>query len=202
MDNTSYTQPAPQPGVVQQPQMPAQPANKSSNTALIIVVVVLAVLFVGLPVGGLFLARDYLTSDEGKKTVNKVINLLENDLSENYVAGSWKCKYSQSESTYSVGLELNEDGTFRYGQYGDLYNNSYSGTYTSEYEEEKRNTINGANYYIVKFHDVTMKKDGVSEETLGLQNLEMGIGRHEGGDKREAATAWTQSMDLMFCVEE
>ena len=187
-----------------QPQYAPQP--KKSSNAVLVIVVVLVIIFGVLPAIALFflggVLRDFFNSSDGHEFVQTVINKIEAETNKSkYVVGDWDCKpFSGNASklddqNYTTSLILRDNGTFQYGKYGDLDNNSFYGKYSSEKEDKEHSTYN---YYMLKFSDVSKKENGEPAETGGLQNLEMGITRTDNG--REAV-AMFMNYDMYYCFE-
>lgn len=187
-------------------QYAPQAQQKSGHGYVVVIVVVVLAIFVVLPaialifLGGAF--RDFINSSSGQDFINGIINKIDPAIEKgSYVVGKWDCKnfngnVSKMEaSEYNTSIVLNEDGTFQYGEYGDLSNNSFRGNYTSEKEEKDNPTYN---YYALKFSNVSQKINGEETETQGLQPLEMGITKTNNG--REAVASFSYG-NMYYCYE-
>ncbi len=178
----------------------AQP--KKSNGIVVVIVVVVIVLFGVLPaLAFLFLGNafnSFINSKSGEDFIEAVVKNFDNGDS---VIGTWDCKpydsgsKSELEADYNTTLNLRQGGTFQYGKYGDLENNSYSGRYDAKRSEKKQTNYR---YYTIKFSDVTMVENGEPSETQGLQDLEMGLNLDE--EQREAVMMFT-NYNMYYCVQ-
>jgi len=188
------------------PQQYAQaPQPKKSSNAVLVVVIVVVVFFGILPAIALFflggVLRDFFSSPDGHELVQTVINKIDPEINRGeYVVGEWDCKpYSGSSSisseSYTSSLILRNNGTFQYGKYGDLENNSFYGKFRAEKEDKDHPTYN---YYMLKFSSVSKKVEGEQVETGGLQNLEMGITKTGSG--REAVAMFAD-YNMYYCYE-
>ena len=208
MDNS---QPNPIQQQPQQPQgaaptQPGVPQKNSGNTVLIVVIVLIVLLFL-IPlalVAFIFVGVGNWASSHPDE-VQDFVNELERGTSENYVAGTWNCASGTGSTTdrdnYSTTLKLNKDMTFKYGPYGDLKNNHYSGTYT--FKDEDKHTADGKyDYYMVDFDTTEAVFDG-EEDTdsgKGINQMEMGITKTEDG--KQAITIFTSSYNMYYCYND
>lgn len=214
MDNNTTPNPAPAPTPTPTPA-PAptptptpgtEPPKKKSNAGLIVaivliaifVVVVLPCIFIFLIFFGAFKVVDSV----GSEIVDQIGQEIERT-ETNYVAGKWNCASGtgskDDRENFSTTLELNEDMTFRYGPYGDLKNNHFSGTYTFE-DEEKKNNTGDYSYYMVKFETKEFIVDGAAgEEDKKLSEMEMGITKTADG--KQAITIFTSSYNMYYCYD-
>ena len=202
------TQPTPA-----QPTTPGQPEPKKSNVGLIIGIVVgVVVLFIGLL---LFFFGMFLNGaiDLGMDAVDEIDRIIEETEKENQkdkkesanvVAATWNCisgtggSEKTDDMTFNTTLELNEDMTFRYGPYGDLGNNHFSGKYT--YTDERKKIASGDySYYMVEFVTDEYKVDGEVQELNNLSDMEMGITQQTDG--RGAITIFVSSNNMYYCYD-
>ena len=196
---------------IQQPQtassaQPSAPQQKSNNS-IVVIVIILAVLLFLIPfiifmftligIGGWL--NDH--PDEAKEFVNE----LERGISDNYIAGTWNCAggtgSKNDRDNFSTTLELNKDMTFRYGKYGDLKSNHYSGTYT--FKDEDKHTADGNyDYYMVDFNTTEAVFDGVkdTDPNKGISQMEMGITKTDDG--KQAITIFTSSYNMYYCYND
>ena len=189
MDNQPIQQPQPTPAPTAAPTQPGVPPKKS-NAGLVIAIVVIvlvclpivavAILFFGI--AGYFSANPDAAKDIADG-LNEAINEVERKSATNsYVTGTWNCAKgtgsSNDRSNFSTTLKLKEDGTFTYGQYGDLKNNHYSGTYTAEDEDKHTADLNGR----------------------GLSQMEMGITKTSDG--KQAITMFTSTYNMYYCYAD
>lgn len=188
-------------GGQQQYTQPVQP-KKSSNTVLIIVVVVIVVFGVLPLIALLFLGNivnNFLNSKGGEEFVATVISEIRNSGSgpEQDVSGVWNCRGEkkisglEEEYTSTITMDANKQ-TFKYGKYGDLANNSYSGKYDAR-QIIKSDTK--YKYYKITFSDVDLIEDGVYKEAKGLQDLEMAI----VADKGDEASIMFSGGNTYYC---
>jgi len=204
MDNQQPQQPAaaaPQPT----PVAPQQP-QKKSNAPLIIALIV---IFVGLPI--LFIVFFFMfvvnvveAAPEIATEIEKGINEIERTSDTNYVAGTWHCAKGTGSASdrenFTTTLKLNKDMTFTYGQYGDLSNNHYAGTYTFK-DEDKHTQDNSYSYYMVDFDTDEMVEDGEEKDPgKGISQMEMGITKTSKG--KEAITIFTSSYNMYYCYND
>ena len=194
---------------------PSEPAPKKSNTGLIIGIVIGAVvLFVVLPIvflwmifTGVFnlgtaMVRDSSDIIEELERLSEDPNIQEFINDSNVVAATWNCASGtgseNDRDNFSTTVELNKDMTFRYGPYGDLTNNHFSGTYT--FEDEHKQTQNGDyKYYMVKFNTSEFMEDGEVQELKSLSDMEMGITESDEG--RGAITIFVSSYNMYYCYD-
>ena len=159
--NVQQVDPLQQPTNVQGPKVATKKKNKRT---WIIVGVIVGIVLLGLAIAAV--AAELLTST-----------------SKSPVVGDWACtRYlwttNELRDTPSVMLKLKGDGTFVYGQYGDLEKNHYAGKYTAEFSNEKEKENLGSQYYYLTFNPIT---EYVMEGTKGdpsgveLDTMEMGI---------------------------
>ena len=107
---------------------------------------------------------------------------------KSYIAGMWNCAKgsgdidNRNNREFFTAFELNDDGTFRYGKYGDLDNNHYAGTYT--YIDEGRTGMGGDyRYYDVKFKTSEFVVDGTEQmDYVEKSELEMGVAEKGEGN--------------------
>jgi len=196
----------------QQPAQPAQPAPKKSNTGLIIGIVVgVIVLLIGLMMvffwmflnGAINLGLEM--ADEFGQSVEDIHKEIEEkEESTNVVAATWNCisgtggNEKTDDMKFSTTLELNKDMTFRYGPYGDLGNNHFSGTYNFE-DEHKQNPSGDYSYYMVKYNTDEYKVDGEVQPLNRLSDMEMGITKQTDG--RGAITIFTSTNNMYYCYD-
>ncbi len=198
-----------------QPTTPAAPAPKKTNTGLIIGIVIGAVvLFVILPMVFLWMIfsgvlnigmaryRDTRDIIEELEKVGESLEIEEKVEDENKVAAVWNCASgtgsADDREKFKTTVELNKDMTFRYGPYGDLANNHFSGTYT--FEDEHKQTQNGDyKYYMVKFNTTEFMEDGEVQELKNLSDMEMGITKTDEG--RGAITIFVASYNMYYCYD-
>ena len=207
MDNQTAQQPQPTPT----PTQPGAP-QKKSNTGLVVAIIVI-VLFC-LPILAIaiffFALSGYFSSNPGAAkeildSISEGVNEAERQSNENYVAGTWNCASGTGSTTdrdnYSTTLKLNKDMTFKYGPYGDLTNNHYSGTYT--FKDEDKHTPDGKyDYYMIDFDTTEAVFDG-EEDTdsgKGINQMEMGITKTEDG--KQAITIFTSSYNMYYCYND
>ena len=213
MDNQPIQQPQPTPAPTAAPTQPGVPPKKS-NAGLVIAIVIIvlvclpivavAILFFGI--AGYFSANPDAAKDIADG-LNEAINEVERkSATDSYVVGTWNCAKgtgsSNDRSNFSTTLKLKEDGTFTYGQYGDLKNNHYSGTYTAE-DEDKHTADGSYDYYMIDFDTDEMVTDGEKEEDLngrGLSQMEMGITKTSDG--KQAITMFTSTYNMYYCYAE
>lgn len=208
MDNTTPN-PGPAPAATPTPVAPTpgtEAPKKKSNAGLIVaivlivifVVIVLPCIFIGMVFFGIFRVVD----SAGPEIIDQIEKEIERTETENYVAGTWNCAggtgSADDRDNFKTTLELNKDMTFRYGPYGDLTNNHYSGTYT--FEDEDKSTQDGSyNYYMIKFNSKEFIVDGVAgpEDNSKLSDMEMGITKTSDG--KQAITIFTSSYNMYYC---
>lgn len=179
-----------------------QPQPKKSSNAVLVIVIVVVVVFGILPVIALVFLGNFITnflnSKGGEDLIEAVVRNLDNG---DDVIGVWDCKpynsgsKSELEADYTTTLNLRHGGTFQYGKYGDLENNSYSGKYDVNRANKKQTEYR---YYTIKFSDVTLVEDGEPAETKGLQDLEMGLDL--GKDEREAVMMFA-NYNTYYCSQ-
>ena len=117
--------------------------------------------------------------------------------------GEWACQnYTDlidEPNSPNIGFNLNEDGTFIYGQYGDLNNNHYSGSYKAE--KANKASQNGEVYYSITFSPTKeFIDDGVKQDTTDLQMdpLEMSVLEKNG--KKEATIKFDNLGNIYYCT--
>jgi len=209
MDNTtSNPGPAPMPTPVA-PTPGTEAPKKKSNAGVIIaivlavifVVIVLPCIFIGMIVFGVFRVVD----SAGPEIINQIEKEIERTESENYVAGTWNCASGtgseNDRDNFKTTIELNADMTFRYGPYGDLDKNHFSGTYTVE-DEDKSTPDGSYDYYMIKFDSKEFMENGVinTESDSKLSEMEMGITKTDKG--KQAITIFTFSYNMYYCYNE
>ena len=123
------------------------------------------------------------------------------------VVGDWAChKFMYGSSELSgeptVMLQLKTDGTFVYGQYNDLANNHFAGTYTAAPSNKIRTDL-GYEYYNLTFGPTTeYVLDGEKQSTDGRQMSNMEIGIISNGTVKEASLILESSYATYFCETE
>lgn len=117
--------------------------------------------------------------------------------------GEWACQnYTDlidEPNSPNIGFNLNEDGTFIYGQYGDLNNNHYSGSYKAE--KANKASQNGEVYYSITFSPTKeFIDDGAKQDTTDLQMdpLEMSVLEKNG--KKEATIKFDNLGSIYYCT--
>ena len=201
--------PPPSPAVSQELPNPQPPKKK--NNALIIVIVILciaAILAFGIAIFFIFTSsddpvdpttsRDTPLTNRDEPTKKKVI-------ADNPVSGTWNCASgtgsTNDRNNFKTTLELKPDMTFRYGQYGDLSNNHYGGTYT--YKDEDKQTADGSyKYYMLSFDADEYVLDGVDADTskVSLTDMEMGITETSSG--KQAITIFVSTYNMYYCYND
>lgn len=195
------------------------PEKKKSHTGLIIAIVLIVVL--GLPILGFIIFTVFIvglasTLDEGDiQEIENTINEIQEETEEgtkkptnnvkNVVAGDWNCVNgatgTNDPTKFYTTIKLNKDMTFKYGPYGDLEDNHFSGTYTYE-DEHKENNSGEYSYYIVFFdteEGVVEGKKQTIDTSNSLSDMEIGIA--EGDDGKEAITIFTSSGNMYYCYD-
>lgn len=213
MDNATPTPtPTPNPAPTPTPVVPTpgtETPKKKSNTGVIIaivlavifVVIVLPCIFIGMIIFGIFRVVD----SAGPEIIDQIEKEIEQTELENYVAGTWNCASGtgseNDRDNFKTTIELNADMTFRYGPYGDLDKNHYSGTYTVE-DEDKSTPDGSYDYYMIKFDSKEFMVDGAAgpESNSKLSQMEMGITKTEKG--KQAITIFTSSYNMYYCYNE
>lgn len=203
------TMPSPTPTPTQPGVPGGQP--KKSNTGLIVGIVVgCIVLFFVLPIvffvvfamSVMNVVDNALESDEFQDAISGIYDELDRTTSDNYVAGTWNCApgtgSTDDHDNFTTTLELNDDMTFRYGQYGDLRNNHYGGSYTFE-DENKKNPSGDYSYYMVTFDTDEFVMDGEDQDTseVNLSKMEMGITRTSEG--KSAIMMFVSTYNMYYC---
>jgi hypothetical protein len=109
---------------------------------------------------------------------------------------------TQVSSQTSGGFYL--DGTYIYGEYGDLENNHFAGTY--EVKNTDKNNVNEAGaseYYKLSFGPTQeYVVDGERQSTVGRQMSDMEIGIITNGNAREATLINEASYATFYCKAE
>ncbi len=109
------------------------------------------------------------------------------------IVGIWYCsthdQNNNSADNFNSILELNSDMTFRYGQYGNLDNNHYSGTYTfSEIElnDEIQTKTNVISKYKIHFStdEAIFNGQPYNSSSLSLSDLDMSITKTSAHERR------------------
>ena len=126
-------------------------------------------------------------------------------IADNPVSGTWNCASgtgsTNDRNNFKTTLELKPDMTFRYGQYGDLSNNHYGGTYT--YKDEDKQTADGSyKYYMLSFDADEYILDGVDTDAskVSLTDMEMGITETSSG--KQAITIFVSSYNMYYCYND
>ncbi len=90
--------------------------------------------------------------------------------------GSWDCKgYTASSgvsNSYLVSMEINSNGKYKFGQYNDLANNRFSGTYTAKYESDKKKQYN-KDFYLLDFNIDEYIVNGKNQNQTSKMEFEM-----------------------------
>ena len=176
--------PVPAPAPAPTPVTPAPavqataPEAKKKNTGLIIAIVVGSLLVIGV-----------------------IAYIVEKILFPSVVVGDWACtKYSNVSGTPSVEVILNKDGSYMYGEYGDIKNNHFSGKTYEATKLEKGIDLGGAVDYMIKFGPVTeYVSDGVKGDPSEheVDDLEMIITEQSG--KRQATAMHIHTYNTYSC---
>ncbi len=86
--------------------------------------------------------------------------------------GTWVCNSNPNSTDYTIVIELNEDGSFRFGAYGALETNHISGTYTSKGNGQ---TNNGYTQYNVVLNQTRIVSGSKVQEGQATSNYLAGI---------------------------
>jgi len=212
MDNQPIQQPQPTPAPTATPTQPGVPQKKSNAGLVIAIVVIVLVCLPIIATAIIFFAfAGFFSSNpdavkEIADSINEGVNEAERKSDSNYVAGTWNCAKgtgsSNDRDNFSTTLKLKKDGTFIYGEYDDLKNNHYSGTYTAK-DEDKHTADGSYDYYMIDFDTDEMVMDGEKEEDLngrGLSQMEMGITKTSDG--KQAITMFTSTYNMYYCYAE
>jgi hypothetical protein len=140
--------------------------NNNANNAKIISIIGLIFCFIPfLSVVGLVLSiiglliNNKLKKENGVKPSYRVLNIIGIvvsvldlilsiivlvytiiSLNSKPYVGKWDCtSYSSFYSSYSIEVEFKDNKTFSWGQYGDVSNNGFLGTYTASKEDSNEN---------------------------------------------------------------
>lgn len=138
--------------------------------------------------------------------VASIIPLL-NTSGDNLFVGNWGCTrymYSSNDfrSSPTTMMQLKNDGTFVYGQYGDLENNHFAGTYTAT-PSNKTDVASGYRYYNLTFGSTTeFVQNGNAQSTEGRRMDNMEIGIIEYKDSKEATLISESSYTTYYCKSE
>lgn len=116
--------------------------------------------------------------------------------------GDWACqKYStlSSGNNPTTRLILEKDGSFTYGQFNDIINNHYAGTYLPTSLNKK--SQNGEVYYQIEFSPTTeFVKDGVAQDTTDrkMDTIEFAVADKNGS--KEATMMFVNIGDIYYCT--
>lgn len=132
-----------------------------------------------------------------------LIVLLMNTIGGNSaVVGDWACTrylYSINELSDSptVMMKLKSDGTYMYGEYGNIEENHFAGTYEARAVEKE------GEYYELSFGPTQeFVLNGEQQSTAGRQMSDMEIGITVGGNGREATLIDEASYTTFYCKAE
>ena len=203
--------PTPPPSPTTGQELPNPQPPKKKNNALIIVIVILciaAILAFGIAIFFILTSSndptDPTTSQDTPLT-NRDEPTKKKAIAENPVSGTWNCASgtgsANDRNNFKTTLELKPDMTFRYGQYGDLSNNHYGGTYT--YKDEDKQTADGSyKYYMLSFDTDEYILNGIDTDTskVNLTDMEMGITETSSG--KQAITIFVSTYNMYYCYND
>lgn len=114
--------------------------------------------------------------------------------------GTWDCKgyltSSGPSGDYMVTIELNSNGTYTFGKYGDLDKNHFSGKYTSKYESEKKKQYD-KDFYILNFDIDEYIENGINQNKTSKMSFEM-----EFINDNETLIINTSSLSMYYCYKK
>lgn len=138
--------------------------------------------------------------------LNKFLNQLYNELdkaqSDNYVAGKYNCKSfsgSGESGNYVVRMELNTDGTFLWGKYGDTSRNYVKGTYTFG-DLNKKDGSGTYSYYSIKLDGDEYYSNGIKQSEPYASDYEFGITAKN--TKKQGIIMNTKTYNMYYCYQQ
>jgi hypothetical protein len=204
-------QPTPPPLATSQEALTSQQPKKKNGALLIIIIVISIVTIFAFGIFALIfisIASDILAdpaTDRDIPSVNRDDPAKNRTLSSNPVSGTWNCASgtgsTDDRNNFKTTIELKPDMTFRYGQYGDLSNNHYGGTYT--YKDEYKQTADGSyKYYMLSFDTDEYILGGVDTDAskVNLSDMEMGITETSSG--KQAITIFVSTYNMYYCYND
>ena len=203
--------PTPQPYPTTSQELPNPQPPKKKNNALIIVIVILciaAILAFGIAIFFIFTSSDSPadpTTSQDTPLTNRDEPTKKKVIADNPVSGTWNCASgtgsTDDRNNFKTTIELKPDMTFRYGQYGDLSNNHYGGTYT--YKDEYKQTADGSyKYYMLSFDTDEYILGGVDTDAskVNLSDMEIGITKTSSG--KQAITIFVSTYNMYYCYND
>lgn len=139
-----------------------------------------------------------------EKFMNQLYNSLDYNSSDNYVAGNYNCKSfggTGESDDYTVTFKLNKDYTFIWGEYNNIEDNHYSGTYTFE-DEEKTNNSGDYRYFMITLNVDEFIYDGEKQDIPSNASLKEEFGITGVNTKKQGIIMNTGTYNMYSCYEE